>query len=82
MLLRSCLPCLSVMEISNILGFWKELTFLGTTVQPGTVVYSGTCGGGCWFEGQGQTSCMKDGDRIDVEFSKLGKQSHYVTFDK
>jgi len=55
---------------------------VGTTVQPGTVVYSGTCGGGAWFVDEGVTPCMQDGDRIDVSFSKLGKQTHYVTFDK
>jgi hypothetical protein len=48
-------------------------------VQPGTVVYSGTCGGGAWFVDEGATPCMQDGDKIDVPFSKLGKQTHYVT---
>ena len=55
----------------------------GTTVQPGTVVYSGTCGGGAWFISEGKAGTgVNDGDEIEVEIKKLGKVRAYPCFDK
>ncbi|EXJ67394.1 uncharacterized protein A1O5_09407 [Cladophialophora psammophila CBS 110553] len=56
---------------------------IGTTVQPGTVVFSGTCGGGTWFKSEGAAGTgIKDGDEIEVEVNGLGKVRAYPCFDK
>jgi len=55
---------------------------VGHTVQPGTVVFSGTCGGGVWFKHQGNTSGLQTGDTVVVEIEKLGKISTTCTLDK
>jgi len=55
----------------------------GTTVQPGTVVFSGTCGGGAWFISEGKAGTgINDGDEIEVEIEKIGKVRAYPCFDK
>ncbi|KAK5216059.1 hypothetical protein LTR72_010935 [Exophiala xenobiotica] len=55
----------------------------GTTVQPGTVVFSGTCGGGAWFISEGKAGTgVNDGDEIEVEIKKIGKVRAYPCFDK
>ncbi|EXJ87201.1 hypothetical protein A1O3_04160 [Capronia epimyces CBS 606.96] len=55
----------------------------GTTVQPGTVVFSGTCGGGAWFASEGKAGTgINDGDEVEVEIKKIGKVRAYPRFDK
>jgi len=56
---------------------------VGTTVQPGTVVFSGTCGGGAWFISEGKAGTgINDGDEIEVEIKKIGKVRAFPCFDK
>ncbi|EXJ82859.1 hypothetical protein A1O3_06674 [Capronia epimyces CBS 606.96] len=52
----------------------------GTTVQPGTVAFTGTCGGGQWFTDQGKTHGVPDGSVCEVEFEKIGKIANKVHF--
>jgi 2-keto-4-pentenoate hydratase/2-oxohepta-3-ene-1,7-dioic acid hydratase in catechol pathway len=55
---------------------------VGTTVQPGTVVFSGTCGGGAWFLSEGKPGTgINDGDEIEVEIKGIGKVRAYPKFD-
>jgi len=55
----------------------------GTTVQPGTVVFSGTCGGGAWFISEGKAGTgVNDGDEIEVTIKGLGTVRAYPNFDK
>ncbi|KAM5359771.1 hypothetical protein ACJZ2D_014204 [Fusarium nematophilum] len=56
---------------------------IGTTVQPGTVVFTGTCGGGAWFASQGKAGTgIQDGDEVEVELTGIGKVRAYPCFDK
>jgi len=56
---------------------------VGTTVQPGTVVFSGTCGGGAWFISEGKAGTgINDGDEIEVEIKGIGKIRAYPKFDE
>jgi len=52
----------------------------GTTVQPGTVVFTGTCGGGQWFTDKGKTHGVPDGSTVEVQFEKIGKISNVAHF--
>jgi len=55
----------------------------GTTVQPGTVIFSGTCGGGAWFISEGKAGTgINDGDEIEVEIKGIGKIRAYPKFDQ
>jgi len=45
----------------------------GTTVQPGTVIFSGTCGGGRWFEDKGASGGIPSGSEVEVQIDKIGK---------
>jgi len=46
---------------------------IGTTVQPGTVIFSGTCGGGRWFEDKGASGGIPSGSEVEVQIDKIGK---------
>jgi len=54
---------------------------VGTTVQPGTVVFSGTCGGGAWFRDEGKSPGIQNGDEIEIRIDKIGTIRTYPTFD-
>jgi len=55
---------------------------VGTTVEPGTVVFSGTCGGGAWFKAEGAPGTgINDGDEVEVFIKKIGKVRAYPKFD-
>jgi len=55
---------------------------VGTTVQPGTVVFSGTCGGGAWFASEGKPGTgINDGDEVEVFIKGIGKVRAYPRFD-
>jgi 2-keto-4-pentenoate hydratase/2-oxohepta-3-ene-1,7-dioic acid hydratase in catechol pathway len=61
----------------------EAYTPAGTTVPPGTVIFSGTCGGGAWFENLGKAGTgIKNGDEIEVEIQGLGKVVAYPRFDE
>jgi len=46
---------------------------IGTTIQPGTVIFSGTCGGGQWFIDGGKSGGIPSGSEVEVEIEKIGK---------
>jgi len=46
---------------------------IGTTVQPGTVIFSGTCGGGQWFIDGGKSGGIPSGSKVEVEIEGIGK---------
>jgi len=46
---------------------------IGTTIQPGTVIFSGTCGGGQWFIDGGKSGGIPSGAEVEVEIEKIGK---------
>lgn len=46
---------------------------IGTTIQPGTVIFSGTCGGGRWFEDKGASGGIPSGSEVEVQIDKIGK---------
>jgi len=46
---------------------------IGTTVLPGTVIFSGTCGGGQWFIDQGKSGGIPSGSEVEVEIEGVGK---------
>ncbi|OCK82596.1 hypothetical protein K432DRAFT_402755 [Lepidopterella palustris CBS 459.81] len=54
---------------------------VGHTVAPGTVVFSGTCGGGVWFANKGKPGGLQTGDTVEVEIEKLGKISTTCKLD-
>lgn len=55
---------------------------VGTTVKPGTVVFSGTCGGGAWFASEGKAGTgINDGDEVEVYIKGIGKVRAYPKFD-
>jgi len=45
----------------------------GTTIQPGTVIFSGTCGGGQWFIDGGASGGIPSGSEVEVEIQGIGK---------
>jgi len=46
---------------------------IGTTIQPGTVIFSGTCGGGQWFIDGGKSGGIPSGSQVEVGIEKIGK---------
>jgi len=46
---------------------------IGTTIQPGTVIFSGTCGGGQWFIDGGASGGIPSGSEVEVEIQGIGK---------
>ncbi|OCK74433.1 hypothetical protein K432DRAFT_310707 [Lepidopterella palustris CBS 459.81] len=66
-MISSCAKLLSVMSS-------------GTTVEPGTVVFTGSPGGSAHFVG-GTGVYITDGDRVEVEITKIGKISAQFKFD-
>jgi len=52
----------------------------GTTIPGGSVIWTGTCGGGVFFPDQGVSQGIQDGDEITVEIEKLGKVTAYPKF--
>jgi len=57
-----------IFDVAQILSSMS----IGTTVQPGTVVFSGTCGGGAWFRDQGKSPGIQSGDEVEVRIDKIG----------
>jgi len=44
----------------------------GTTIKPGTVIFSGTCGGGQWFIDGGKSGGIPSGSEVEVQIDKIG----------
>ena len=62
-----------------------ERASYGTTLFPGDVIGSGTCGTGCFLELNGSTDkkqWLQDGDVVEINAGILGKLSNEIKLVK
>ena len=62
-----------------------ERASYGTTLFPGDIIGSGTCGTGCFLELNGSTDkkqWLQDGDTVEITAGILGKLSNKIKLVK
>ena len=62
-----------------------ERASYGTSLYPGDIIGSGTCGTGCFLELNGASNnnqWLKDGDIVEIDAGILGKLSNQIKLVK